>query len=244
MRVVQWLGRVSSAQPGGTSGRVQPRALVPGSAEVQMWRGGGAQGLVPIHRLGAVGRGRLGLGSRVPLERVLEELHAPGMERRDGQREGGMRAVEGMLPSLHPETGSGSAGPPCARTQPQSCPAWNSPLERDGDLRGWVGWRAQRESWQGRERVAELAVDAGGFLPTQPLQKQLLVERDLLQLADPLAPGRPLHGGGCCVPYRSCREWRGLEFAVRAALLWVAQTTSGFALGKGFPSVKLWVSNT
>lgn len=77
----------------------------------------------------------------------------------------------------------------------------------------------------------------GGFLPTLPLQKQLLVERDLLQLADPLAPGRPLHGGGCYVPYRSYREWRGLEFAVRAALLGVAQTTSDFALDKGFPSV-------
>lgn len=72
--------------------------------------------------------------------------------------------MEGTPPQ-HPEAGSGFAGPPCARTQLRSCPAWSSPLERDGDLRGWVGWRAQRESWQGRERVAELAVEAGGFHP-------------------------------------------------------------------------------
>lgn len=172
--------------------------------------------MFPSTRLGAVGRGRLSSGSSVLLERVLEELHAPGMvRRRDGQREGGMRAMEGTPPQ-HPEAGSGSAGPPCARTQLRSCPAWSSPLERDGDLRGWVGWRAQRESWQGRERVAELAMEAGGFHPKQPLQKQLLVERDRPQLADPPAP---FCGGGCCVPYRSCREWRGLEFAVRSALL-------------------------
>lgn len=125
----------------------------------------------------------------------------------------------------HPEAGSGSAGPPCAKTQLWGCPALSSVLERDGDLRGWVGCRAQHESWQGQERVAELAQDARGFLPTQPLQKQLLVERDLLQLADPLAPGRPLQGGGCCVPYGSYGEWRGLEFAVRTALLRVVQTT-------------------
>lgn len=106
-----------------------------------------------------------------------------------------------------------------------------------------MGWRAQRESWQGREQVAELAVEAGGFLPKQPLQKQLLMERDQPQLADPPAPFR---GDGCYVPYRSYREWRGLEFAVRSALLgWmVAQTISDFALDKGFPSVKPWVSNT
>lgn len=152
--------------------------------------------------------------------------------------------MEGMPPPpQHPEAGSGSAGSPCARTQLQGCPEWSSHLERVGDLRGWVGWRAQRESWQGQERVAELAADAGGFLPAQPLRKQLLVERDLLQLADPLAPGWPLHGGGCYVPYRSYREWRGLEFAVRAALLGVAQTTPDFALDKGFPSLKPWVSN-
>lgn len=98
------------------------------------------KGSFPSTRLGAVGRGRLGPGSSVPLERVLEELHAPGMERRrDGQREGGMRAMEGTPPPQHPEAGCGSAGSPCARTQLRSCPAWSSALERDGDLRGMGG---------------------------------------------------------------------------------------------------------
>lgn len=187
--------------------------------------------MFPSARLAAVGWGRLGSGSSVPLERVLEEFHAPGMERRrDGQREGGMRAVEGSPPQ-HPETEPGSAGPPWARTQLRSRPVWSSPLGRDGDLRGWGCCRAQRESWQGPQRAAELAVDAGGFLPTQPLQNQLLVEGDGLQLADPLAPGRPLHGGALFIPW----GWTALGFA---ALLGVAQTTSDFALDKGFPSVK------
>lgn len=69
--------------------------------------------------LGAVGQGRLGLGfgSSVPLERVLAELRAPSVAgMRDGQREGGMRAMEGT--SLgYPEPASGSAGSPCARTR-------------------------------------------------------------------------------------------------------------------------------
>lgn len=105
--------------------------------------------------------------------------------------------MEGTPPQ-HPEL------PSCARTQLWSCPAWSWTLERDGDLSVRAGRdESELQSWPWMP---------GDFSPLQPLQKQLLVERDGLQLADPLAPGRPLQGGGCCVPYGSYRERQGLEF--------------------------------
>lgn len=100
---------------GGQCQDLRPRLLRSCRCVAGVERGG----LLASTLLGAVGQGRLGLGfgSSVPLERVLAELRAPSVAgRRDGQREGRMRAMEGT--SLgYPEPASGSAGSPCARTR-------------------------------------------------------------------------------------------------------------------------------
>lgn len=119
---INWAGispASSSAKSSGTINddqcqELHPRLLQSGRCVA----GVECRGLLASTLLGTAGQGWLGLGfgSSVPLKRVLAELHAPSVAgRRDGQREGGMRAVEGTSPG-HPELGLGSAGSPCART--------------------------------------------------------------------------------------------------------------------------------